>query len=78
LHTFLKNGAVFIADAHYSHSNETLYNVLINLNKTPPSQLFLVGDIFQLLLNFPYLIEYNKKVITLINSISKKNRSLLF
>jgi UDP-2,3-diacylglucosamine hydrolase len=72
LHTFLKNGAVFIADSHYSHSNETLYKILIEFEKTPPPQLFLVGDIFQLLLNFPFLINYNKKVIELINSISKK------
>jgi UDP-2,3-diacylglucosamine hydrolase len=72
LHTFLKNGAVFIADSHYYHSNETLYTLLVEFEKTPPSQLFLVGDIFQLLLDFPYLIEYNKKVIDLINSIAKK------
>jgi len=78
LHTFLKNGAVFIADAHYRHSDETLYDVLVQLNKTPPSQLFLVGDIFQLLLDFPYLIEYNKKIINLINSISEKSEVYYF
>jgi UDP-2,3-diacylglucosamine hydrolase len=78
LHTFLKNGAVFIADSHYSHKNETLYSLLLKFDRNPPSQLFLVGDIFQLLLNFPYLIEYNKKVITLINSISKKTEVYYF
>jgi UDP-2,3-diacylglucosamine hydrolase len=78
LHTFLKNGAVFIADAHYSHTNEILCDVLNQLNKTPPSQLFLVGDIFQLLLDFPYLIEYNKKVINLINSLAKKTEVYYF
>jgi UDP-2,3-diacylglucosamine hydrolase len=78
LHTFLKNGAVFIADAHYRYSDETLYNLLCDLNKTPPSQLFLVGDIFQLLLDFPYLIEYNKKVINLINSLAKKTEVYYF
>jgi UDP-2,3-diacylglucosamine hydrolase len=78
LHTFLKNGAVFIADSHYRHSNETLYTLLTELNKTPPSQLFLVGDIFQLLLDFPYLIEYNKKVIEIINSLAKKTEVYYF
>ncbi len=78
MHTFLKNGAVFIADSHYKHSDETLYNLLVELEKTPPSQLFLVGDIFQLLLDFPYLIEYNKKVIEIINLLAKKTEVYYF
>jgi len=78
LHTFLKNGAIFIADAHYKKENERLYYLLLELNSSPPSQLFLVGDIFHLLLDFPYLIEYNQKVIDLINEISKKTELYYF
>ena len=78
MHTFLKNGAIFIADAHYKKEDERLYYLLLELNSSPPSQLFLVGDIFHLLLDFPYLIEYNKKVIDLINEISKKTEVYYF
>jgi len=76
--TFLKNGAIFIADSHYSKKNEDLYYLLQKLNSSPPSQLFLVGDIFHLLLDFEYLKEYNKKVIDLINEISKKSEVFYF
>jgi len=78
LHTFLKNGAVFIADAHYKKDDERLYYLLLELNSSPPPQFFLVGDIFHLLLDFPYLIEYNKKVIELINKISQKTEVYYF
>ena len=54
--TFLKDGAIFIADSHYSKKNEDLYYLLLKLNSSPPSQLFLVGDIFHLLLDFEYEI----------------------
>ena len=78
MHTFLKNGAVFIADSHYKKDNEDLYCLLLELNDSPPPQLFLVGDIFHLLLDFSYLIEYNKKVIKLINELSNKTEVYYF
>jgi len=78
LHTFLKDGAIFIADAHYKKEDKRLYYLLLELNSSPPPQLFLVGDIFHLLLDFPYLIEYNKKVINLINELSKKTEVYYF
>jgi len=78
LHTFLKDGAIFIADAHYKKEDERLYYLLVELNSSPPPQLFLVGDIFHLLLDFPYVIEYNKKVINLINELSKKTEVYYF
>ncbi len=73
-HTFLRDGAVFIADSHYSKQNEDLYDLLLEINNghLVAPQLFLVGDIFQLLLPFEYLVKYNKKVIDLINEISNK------
>ena len=78
MHTFLKDGAIFIADAHYKKEDKRLYYLLLELNSSPPPQLFLVGDIFHLLLDFPYLIEYNKKVINLINELSKKTEVYYF
>ncbi len=69
----LKNGAVFIADVHYKSGDINFLNFLKDLDKNPPSQLFLLGDIFHLLLPFEFLIEYNKEVINLIGSVAKKS-----
>ena len=68
----LKNGAVLVADVHYKKGDKRFLEFLENLNKNPPPQLFLLGDIFHLLLPFKFLIEYNKEAIDLINSIAKK------
>lgn len=75
MHISLKNGAIFIADSHYKKDNRNLYFFLKDIyeNKIECSQLFLVGDIFELLIwNFKYLIDYNREVIDLINLISDK------
>ncbi len=68
----LKEGAVFIADVHYKKGDEKFLSFLESLDENPPSQLFLLGDIFHLLLPFEYLINYNKEAVNLINSIAKK------
>jgi len=68
----LKNGAVIIADVHYKKGDKEFLSLLKNLNQNPPVQLFLLGDIFHLLLPFEYLKNYNKEAIELINSLAKK------
>jgi UDP-2,3-diacylglucosamine hydrolase len=68
----VKKGAVFVADVHYKRGDEEFLEFLRFLLKKPPSQLFLVGDIFHLLLPFNYLIEYNKEAIDLIEKIALK------
>ena len=68
----LKNGAVFVADVHYKKGDKKFLEFLKSLDKNPPPQLFLLGDIFHLLLPFKFLIQYNKEAIDLINSIAKK------
>ena len=68
----LKNGAVLVADVHYKKGDNDFLNFLRYLDNNPPPQLFLLGDIFHLLLPFEYLKEYNKDAIELINSIAKK------
>lgn len=68
----LKKGAVFVADAHYKKGNEDFLDFLNHLLQNPPSQLFLVGDIFHLLLPFKYLRDYNKEAIDLIEKIALK------
>ena len=68
----IKEGAVFIADVHYKKGDKTFLSFLEDLNKNPPPQLFLLGDIFHLLLPFKYLENYNKEAINLINLLSTK------
>jgi len=70
--TFLKDGAVFIADSHYSKNNTNLKTLLLKIknNEIKTTQIFLVGDIFHLLLPFKFLINYNKEIIDLINELS--------
>ena len=68
----LKNEAVLVADVHYKRDDKKFLSFLEKLNQNPPPQLFLLGDIFHLLLPFKYLTNYNKEAIELINSISQK------
>ena len=71
-HTFLKDSAIFIADSHYSHKHNDLKTLLLKIKneEIKTSQIFLVGDIFHLLLPFKFLINYNKEIIDLINELS--------
>ena len=70
----IKNGAILIADVHYKKGDKEFLNLLQKWINNPPSQLFLLGDIFHLLLPFDYLIEYNKEAISLINELSTKTQ----
>jgi len=68
----LKDGAILISDVHYKKDNEIFLSLLNDFIKNPPTQLFLLGDIFHALLPFRYLYEKNKEAIELINSLAKK------
>jgi len=68
----LKENAVFIADVHYKKGDKNFLNLLKRWLNEPPSQIFFLGDIFHLLLDFKFLKEYNKEVIDIINDISEK------
>ena len=78
--TFLKDGAVFIADSHYSKQNQDLKFLLLKIknNEIKTNQIFLVGDIFHLLLPFKFLIEYNQEIIKLINELAKTKEVYYF
>ncbi|KIM06225.1 MAG: hypothetical protein KU38_13540 [Sulfurovum sp. FS08-3] len=66
----IKEGAIFIADSHYPHHGEAIIELLTSLPPNTP-QLFLMGDIFDILFaHAPFLIEYNQKLIDLINALS--------
>ena len=69
--THIKEGAIFIADSHYPHHGEEILTLLSTLPSSTP-QIFLMGDIFDILFcNAPYLMEYNQKLIDLINVLSE-------
>jgi len=68
----IENRAIFIADVHYPHHGDKIFDLLsvTFLQKNKISQIFFLGDIFDILFeNTQYLINYNKKLIQVINSI---------
>lgn len=77
----LKDGAIFIADAHYLPKRaelEGFLKLLISKPKKPP-QLFLMGDIFDFLSSYvPYSIDINKRVIDMINALSLNSQVVIF
>jgi UDP-2,3-diacylglucosamine hydrolase len=70
----IKENALFIADAHYPHHGDEFLTILKDLEngkiKTP--QLFLMGDIFDLLFGHnDYIQTFSKEAITLLQKLSK-------
>lgn len=72
--TSIQEEALFIADAHYPHHGEeflTLLQKIQNKDLTPP-QLFLMGDIFDLLFgDNDYIQNFSKEAIELLQELSK-------
>jgi len=69
----LLDGAYIISDAHYSHSRVELFSLIedISSKKLLPSQLILMGDIFDALFGeIPHTHNENSEIINLINEIS--------
>jgi len=70
----IKEGALLIADAHYSSFRPHLYDFLcdIHAKKIEATQLILLGDIFDALFgNIPYTQEKNLPLIELLNTIAQ-------
>jgi len=68
------DGAIFIADAHYPNHSREFKNFLLDIKskKINTPQLFLMGDIFDLLVGqSSYLKELFKEEIEVIDSIAK-------
>ena len=71
----IKENALFIADAHYPHHGDDFFKLLKSLDsgeiKTP--QLFLMGDIFDLLFGYNnYIQKFSQEAILLLQQLSKK------
>lgn len=70
----IQEGALFIADAHYPHHGEAFLKILqkITTKELNPPQLFLMGDIFDLLFGHnTYIQNFSKEAITLLQTLSK-------
>jgi len=71
----IKENALFIADAHYPHhDNETFLTLLkeIHNQQIETPQLFLMGDIFDLLFGHnDYIKTFSEEAISLLQNISK-------
>ncbi|MEA3492376.1 MAG: metallophosphoesterase [Campylobacterota bacterium] len=71
----IKEGAIFVADAHYPHHGDdflTLLNRLISGEIDTP-QLFLMGDIFDLLFGYnSYIQTFSADAIALLRSLSQQ------
>lgn len=71
----IKNGAIFISDAHINENRNELYGLLnlINEGEIKTSQLFLMGDIFDFVTGYTeYSFKFYQDYINLIESIAAK------
>ncbi len=71
----LHEGAIFIADAHYSHQRPQLLDFLkaVASGKIKTTQLIFMGDIFdQLFGGIPYTVERNVEAVATIRQIEKQ------
>jgi len=71
----IKEGALFVADAHYPHHGDSFLTLLqkIESKELNPSQLFLMGDIFDLLFGYnDYIQTFSKPVIELLQKLSSE------
>ena len=68
----LKENALFIADAHYPHHGNNFLEILKQLKEEKTTtQLFLMGDIFDLLFGHNnYIQNFAKEAIELLNELS--------
>ncbi|MBU0721391.1 metallophosphoesterase [bacterium] len=71
----IKEGAFILSDAHYSHLRPELLDFLkeIHSKKLHPTQLILMGDIFDALFGgVAYTSEINSEAVKILNEISKE------
>ncbi len=70
----IKEGAIFIADAHYPHHGNEFLELLHKLDngEVVASQLFLMGDIFDLLFGYnDYILTFCNEAVSLLRKLSK-------
>ena len=70
----IQEGAIFVADSHYPHHGDAFFALLVKIEKKvlSPSQVFLMGDNFDLLFGHnAYILKHTQKAITLLQKLSK-------
>ena len=71
----IKEGALFVADAHYPHHGDEFLRLLRALDSgelTAP-QLFLMGDIFDLLFGCgEYIVSFSREAVEILQRISQR------
>ncbi len=73
--TEIKEGALFIADAHYPHHGDEFIKLLQKLDngELTTSQLFLMGDVFDLLFGYnDYIVTFSNEAVNLLQKLSQK------
>jgi len=69
----IKEGAIFVADVHINENRDEFFEFLQKVEKLNPPQLFLMGDIFDLLVGgVNYSVKFNKKYIDFLNKLSNR------
>lgn len=69
----IQEGALFIADAHESSERAFFLDFLYHIKQNPPPQLFLMGDMFDLLVGgIHYGVNKYQRYIDLINALSRE------
>lgn len=71
----INTDAIFISDAHENVNKHNFYAFLLGLKNGAiplPSQLFLLGDMFDILTSTSYFNKFFKKEISLLNELSQK------
>lgn len=71
----IKENAIFIADSHYPHHGDAFFTLLqkIVAKEIQPSQVFLMGDNFDLLFGYnDYMQSFSKEAIVLLQRLSKE------
>ena len=71
----IQDKALFIADSHYPHHGSEFLNILQQIDKKTinPTQLFLMGDNFDLLFGYnEYIQTFSKDAIELLQKLSLK------
>lgn len=75
----ISNDAIFIADSHTQNGRDSLILGLEKLLHSPPSQIFLMGDISNILVgNLKSSIKSNQRLISTIDSLTPKAQIIYF
>ena len=75
----IQDGAVFLADSHFFPNDQKAHRLFDQWLEHPPSQIFLMGDIFHLLI--PHIsssLKEHKTLLYKINSLSQKTQLFYF